>query len=153
MPGIEGYFEEFSVGMSFATAGRTVTEADLVAFAGLSGDFNPVHTNSEYAASTLFGQRIAHGLLVLSIASGLVTGLGFLGEKVEAFRGLEWKFRGPVFIGDTIHVRLAVEKARAIPRLGGGLVIFNVEVLKQDGSVVQDGNWQLVFKSAEALKR
>jgi 3-hydroxybutyryl-CoA dehydratase len=143
---MDGYFEDFSTGMTFVTAGRTVTEADIVNFAGLSGDFNPIHTNAAYAAGTGFEQRIAHGLLVLSIASGLATGLGFMGDKVEAFLGLEWKFRAPVFIGDTIHVEVQVEKTRAARRLGGGIVTFDVQVVKQDGARAQKGTWQLLFK-------
>lgn len=145
-----GYFEDFAEGQRFRTAGRTIGEADIVRFAGLSGDFNPIHVNASYAATTMFGQRIAHGLLVLSVASGLATGLGFMGEKVEAFMGLEWKFRAPVLIGDTIHVEIAVASTRPMRRLGGGLVGFDVQVVKQDGTTVQKGNWQLLFKSRPA---
>lgn len=144
---VEGYFEDFSQGMTFLTAGRTITETDLVNFAGLSGDFNPIHTNALYAATTPFEQRIAHGLLGLSIASGLTTGLGFMGEKVEAFMGLDWKFRAPIFIGDTIHSELQVTKVRAMPKLGGGLVFLAVKVMKQDGTIVQRGEWKVLFKS------
>ena len=143
---MDGYFEDFSEGLTFRTAGRTITEADIVNFAGLSGDFNPIHVNASYAEGTMFGQRIAHGLLVLSIASGLATGLGFMGEKVEAFLGIEWKFRAPVFIGETIHVELKVRETRAMPRLGGGIVTFDARVIKPDGSVAQRGEWSLLFK-------
>jgi 3-hydroxybutyryl-CoA dehydratase len=95
----------------------------------------------------MFEQRIAHGLLVLSIASGLATQLGFMGDRVEAFMGLEWKFRAPVFIGDTIQVELEVKSLRYMRRLGGGLVNFAIRVNKQDGSNVQRGEWELLFKS------
>ncbi|MDQ4074783.1 MAG: dehydratase [Chloroflexota bacterium] len=149
---IDGYFEDFTEGMTFTTAARTITEADIVNFAGLSGDFNPIHVNAAYAESTMFGQRIAHGLLVLSVTSGLTTGLGFMGDKVEAFMGLEWKFRAPVFIGDTIHVALAVSRTRASRRLGGGIVFFDIQVVKQDGTVTQKGDWQILFKSRPALE-
>ncbi|MGB0385774.1 MAG: MaoC/PaaZ C-terminal domain-containing protein [Ardenticatenaceae bacterium] len=147
---IEGYFEDFSEGMSFVTTGRTITETDIVNFAGISGDFNPVHMNAAYAATTPFEQRIAHGLLGLSVASGLTTGLGFMGDKVEAFMGLEWKFRAPIFIGDTIHSKLTVSKLRRMARLGGGLVNLKVEVIKQDGTTVQRGVWKVLFKSRPA---
>lgn len=147
---IEGYFEDFSEGMTFTSAQRTVTEADIVNFAGVSGDFNPIHTSAPYAESTMFGQRIAHGLLVLSIASGLATGLGFMGDRVEAFMGLEWKFRAPLFIGETIHLELRVSNLRPMRRLGGGLVVLDVQVVKQDGTTVQKGSWQLLFKSRPA---
>ena len=144
---VEGYFEDFSQGMTFLTTGRTITETDLVNFAGLSGDFNPIHTNAVYAATTPFEQRIAHGLLGLSIAAGLTTGLGFMGEKVEAFMGLDWKFKAPIFIGDTIHSELKVTKVRAMRKLGGGLVFLAVKVIKQDGSTVQSGQWKVLFKN------
>jgi acyl dehydratase len=144
---IDGYFEDFEEGMAFRTAGRTITEADVVNFAGLSGDFNPIHVNDSYASETMFGQRIAHGLLVLGIASGLTTGLGFMGDKVEAFMGLEWKFREPVFLGDTIHVELSVARTRASRRLGGGIVFFDIKVIKQDGATSQKGSWQILFRS------
>ncbi len=150
MGAIEGYFEDFSEGMTFTTAGRTVTEAEISAFAGVSGDFNPIHVNAAYAATTEFGQRIAHGLLVLSIASGLATGLGFMGDKVKAFLALDLKFRAPVFIGDTVQVRMTVERTRASRALDGGIVGFDVQVLKQDGAVAQKGNWQLLFKNRPA---
>lgn len=144
---IEGYFEDFREGMTFVTAGRTITETDIVNFAGLSGDFNPIHTDATYAATTPFGQRITHGLLGLSIASGLTTGLGFMGDKVEAFMGLEWKFRAPIFIGDTIRTKMTVKKVRSMKRLNGGLVNLGVEVIKQDDTTVQRGVWKVLFKS------
>ncbi|MGH2542314.1 MAG: MaoC/PaaZ C-terminal domain-containing protein, partial [Ardenticatenaceae bacterium] len=131
---------------TYVSAGRTITEADIVGFAGVSGDFNPIHVNQDYAESTEYEQRIAHGLLVLSVASGLATGLGFMGDKVMAFMGLDWKFRAPVFIGDTIRVQMTVARTRAVRRLGGGIVFFDAQVLKQDGEVTQKGSWQLLFK-------
>lgn len=142
-----GFFEDFVEGMSYRTGGRTITETDIVNFAGLSGDFNPIHTDAAYASTTMFQQRIAHGLLGLSMASGLATHLGFMGDKVEAFLGLEWKFRAPIFIGDTIHDEVRVTGLRAMPRLKGGVVTFAVAVVKQDGTTAQRGEWQILFKS------
>ena len=95
------YFEDFEVGVKLRTAGRTITEADIVAFAGLSGDFNQIHTNAEYAAADTFGRRVAHGLLVQSIATGLAVQSGVIEGTVLAFRELDAKFSLPVFIGDT----------------------------------------------------
>src|SRR5215210_7875646 len=103
------YFEEFAVGQRVRTSSRTITEADIVSFAGLSGDFNQIHIDAEYAKSTPYGQRIAHGLLVLSIASGLGVQTGIMEGTILAFREIiEWKFVAPVFIGDTLHVDLEV---------------------------------------------
>ncbi|MCI0395924.1 MAG: MaoC family dehydratase N-terminal domain-containing protein [Chloroflexi bacterium] len=143
------YFEQFTVGDSLATAGRTVTEGDIVAFAGLSGDFNQIHTDAEYAAREFFGQRVAHGLLVLSIASGLATQSGIIEGTVLAFRELEWKFSRPVMIGDTIHVELEIMETRPLARLGGGAVTMKVDVRNQRDEVVHRGSWVMLVKSAE----
>jgi len=141
------YFEEFAVGDRVISQGRTVTEADIVAFAALTGDYNPLHCDAEYAKGTVFGERIAHGLLGLSIAQGLVERLGFIAGTVEAFLGLEWKFRGPIKIGDTIHVEAEVARTKEMRRLGGGLIVLDVAVVNQGGEVVQKGQWTALIKS------
>lgn len=141
------YFEEFEVGQTIVTAGRTVTEGDIVHFAGLSGDFNQIHTDAAYAANSMFGERIAHGLLVLSIASGLAVQTGIIEGTVLAFRELEWKFSRPVMIGDTVQVEIEVEEIKAVPRLGGGNVTMKVTVRNQDEDVVHRGRWVMLVKS------
>jgi acyl dehydratase len=144
------YFEEFTVDDMVESVGRTVTEADIVLFAGLSGDYNLIHTDAEYAKNQLFGQRVAHGLLVLSIASGMAVRLGFMEDTVVAFRGLEWKFNAPVFAGDTIRLRVTVEEIKPMPRLGGGLVKFKMEVLNQRDETVNRGTWDILCKGLPA---
>lgn len=141
------YFEEFEAGQTVVTAGRTVTEGDIVHFAGLSGDFNQIHTDAEYAAGTMFGERIAHGLLVLSMASGLAVQTGIIEGTVLAFRELEWKFSRPVMIGDTVHVEIEVEETKAVPRLGGGNVTMKISVRNQNDDVVHRGRWIMLVKS------
>jgi acyl dehydratase len=142
------YFEEFGVGQSITSVGRTVTEADVVAFAALSGDWNSIHTDAEFAAQHPFGQRVAHGLLCMSIAIGLAWRLGFLEETALAFREIgDWKFSLPVFMGDTIRVRATVTETKPMRRLGGGLVNLKVEILNQDDKVVQRGTWGVLVKS------
>lgn len=141
------YFEQFEEGMALETQGRTITEADIVSFAGLSGDFNPMHTDASYAAGTQFGQRVAHGLLGLSVASGLSYQLGFLDGTVLAFTALEWKFRAPIVIGDTIRVRVKVTKTREMKAAGGGFVSFDVQVVNQDDTVTQKGEWTILVAS------
>lgn len=141
------FFEDFEIGDSIETDGRTVTEADIVMFAGLSGDHYRLHTNEEYAKTTPFGTRIAHGLLVLSIATGLSMQLGFMNGTVEAFMGLEWQFRRPVFIGDTVRVQATVAEKKPMPRLGGGLVTLKVKVVNQKDETVQRGTWTVLIKS------
>lgn len=141
------YFEEFALGDLAVSAGRTVTETDLVNFAGLAGDFTQIHTNAEFAEQGFFGKRIAHGLLLMSMASGLLAQLGFIEGTVLAFRELAWKFSLPVFIGDTIHVEAAVTGLRPLKRLGGGTVTFDIRVINQDGKCVQNGQWVLLVAS------
>ena len=138
------YFEEFEIGDAIVTEERVITEKDIMAFAQLSGDDNPMHTDAEYAKTHMFGQRVAHGLLILSIAQGLAWQLGFMRETVLAFRDLEWKFSRPIFIGDRVRVKAEVAQRKAMPRLGGGAVIFDLKVLNQDDEVVQRGKWNIL---------
>jgi 3-hydroxybutyryl-CoA dehydratase len=140
------YFEEFSAGQKVVTIGRTVTEADVVTFAGLSGDFNQIHTDAAFAKTTPYGQRIAHGLCVLSIASGLAVQTGIMEGTILAFREiLDWKFSNPVFFGDTIHVVMEVLETKALPRLGAGAVVLSLEVINQDGKSLQKGKWSVLM--------
>jgi acyl dehydratase len=142
------YFEEFEVGQKITSAARTVTEHDIVAFAGLTGDFNQIHTDAEYAKSAPFGQRVAHGLLGLSFGLGLAVQTGIMERTVLAFREVvEWKFSKPIFIGDTIHVALEVLETKAVPRLGGGSVLIKAEVRNQKDEVVQSGKWNALMLS------
>lgn len=143
------YFEDFEIGDSIDSVGRTITEADVVQFAMLSGDWNLIHTNAEYAKDQLAGERIAHGLLVLSIASGLAVRLGFMEDTVMAFMGLEWEFRQFVRIGDTIHLRATIADKKAVPRLGGGYVWFKMDILNQNDKKVQRGKWKVLVKSKQ----
>ena len=140
--------EEFAVGQEVKTAARTVTEADVVGFAGLSGDYNSVHTDAEYCRGTAFGQRIAHGMLVFSIATGLGVRTGVLDGTVLAFLGIEdWKFLKPVFIGDTIHLRWTVTEARLSSKPGSGVLKRRMEIVNQRGEVVQSGTTVTLVKS------
>jgi 3-hydroxybutyryl-CoA dehydratase len=141
------YFEDYAVGQVMSTPARTITEADVVGFAGLSGDFNALHVDADFGRSTIFGERIAHGLLGLSVASGLAAQAGFIEGTVLAFAGLEWKFKNPIRIGDTIHLSARVNRLRAMRSLGGGMVILDVTVRNQRDEVVQEGSWNLLVKS------
>jgi acyl dehydratase len=142
------YFEEFEVGQQIVTPARTITEADIQAFAGLSGDYNPIHTNAVFAEATPFGARIAHGLLILAVVSGLGDRTGFIEGTVIAFREIKnWKFSSPVFIGDTIHAVLEVEETKALPRLGGGGLEIIVRVFNQDEKLVMKGTWSVLVQS------
>ena len=111
------YYEEYEIGQKMVTRGRTITEADIVQFAGLTGDYNPMHTDAEFMKESVFGQRIAHGMLTLSYAVGQANQLGFMEGTILAFRGLEMKFSLPVFIGDTLHVELTVSEKKDALRM------------------------------------
>jgi 3-hydroxybutyryl-CoA dehydratase len=142
------FFEEFALDQKIVTQSRTITEADVVAFAGLSGDYNQIHTDAVYAAGTPFKQRVAHGLCVMSIASGLAALTGIMEGTVLAFREVtEWKFSKPVFFGDTVHAEMTVLETKAYPRLSGGAVIIKVEVKNQQGDVAQSGKWNVLMMS------
>ncbi len=142
------YFEEFQPGQKIISAGRTVTESDIVGFAGLSGDFTQIHTDAEYSKTSPAGQRVAHGLLGLSIASGLAVQTGVLEGTVLFFREIkEWKFVKPVFIGDTIHVELDVTETKAMRRIGGGTVDIALDVLNQNHETVMKGVWTVLIAS------
>ncbi|MFN8447120.1 MAG: MaoC/PaaZ C-terminal domain-containing protein [Anaerolineae bacterium] len=146
------YFEDIEIGRVMETRARTITEADIVQFAGLTGDYNPMHTDAEYMKSSAFGQRIAHGMLTLSYAVGQAYQLGFMERTVIAFRGLSMKFSLPVFIGDTLHVELTVREKQEMKRMGGGWVTLDVKIVNQEGKVVQSGDWTvlLALKPAQA---
>jgi 3-hydroxybutyryl-CoA dehydratase len=142
------YFEEFAVGDKIITTARTVTEADIVNFAGLSGDYNQIHTDAHFAAESPFQARVAHGLLVLSIASGLAVQTRFMEQTVQAFREIsDWKFSGAVYIGDTIHVEMEVLETKAFPRLGNGLLVIGFAVKNQKGETVQKGKWTVLIQA------
>ena len=147
------FFDEFDLGQIVITPGRTITETDIVNFAGLSGDFYQLHTDAEYGKTTPYGQRIAHGVLVLSIATGLTAQTGVLEGTALAFREINnWKFVLPVFIGDTVHVQLEVIETKPLPRIDGGSVRIKVEIKNQDDKVVMKGIW-LVLVMSKAKKR
>jgi len=141
------YFEDIVVGERLTTPGRTVTEADIVNFAGLSGDFHPVHTNEEFAKATPFGGRIAHGLLTLSIASGLIVSrLGMFEGTAQAFLGMNnQKFTGAVKSGDTIHVVIDIVDKRESKKGDKGVVSLKVFTKNQREEVVTEGDWTMLF--------
>ena len=143
-------FDEFEVGQAWDSPGRTITDADVVAFAGLSGDFNPLHTDEEFARTTQFGGRIFHGPGVFAIATGLESRLGIKEGTAIAFLGMTWNLRAPVRIGDTIHVHQVVAATRPTSKPDRGIVTFDVSVLNQRGEVCQDGQWLVMFRTASA---
>ena len=131
------YFDDLSVGQEWESQGRTVTEADIVNFAGLSGDFNPIHMDHEFAKTTPFRRPIAHGILIMAIGSGL--GTNSPPVRTVAFIGIrDWQFKGPVFAGDTIKVRTKVLSKELRGRGKRGEVTWQRTLVNQDGRIVQD---------------
>src|ERR1051325_7701024 len=142
------YFEDFNAGQKVTTEKRTIAENDIMTFAALSGDNNRIHTDPEFSKTTVFGRQVAHGLLGLSIAIGLAWQTGILDGTVIAFREVdEWKFIKPVFIGDTIYVTMEAKEVKALPRIGGGSVIIQLEVKNQNEEVSDRGLWTVVIMS------
>ena len=146
-PTIHLFYEDMDPSIRFETAEHTVTANDIDTFAEVSGDTNPLHISEQFANETQFGSRIAHGALILSLATGLAYRLGYLSRAVEAFIELTWKYRAPVKIGDTIRARFQFLKKRAMPNYAGGLVTFRVAVVNQDNKTVQKGLWTLLLRN------
>jgi acyl dehydratase len=146
------YFEDFQVDDKFYTQSRTITEADIMAFAGVSGDFNLIHTDKEFAADSIHGERIAHGLLGLAVVSGLAARMGFAEDTAIALRKIDWKFSSPVFLGDSIKAILTVTTTKSIPGDVGGIVDFLIDVYNQNGTKIQAGTWRLIIKTRDSSK-
>jgi acyl dehydratase len=138
------HFEEFAVGERFVTLRRTITETDLVSFAALTGDYNPLHIDAEFGKGTQFGERIAHGMLGASYAVGLIASLGLTEGTVIAIVHMTWDFTAPIRIGDTIHVEQTVKSVRETRKRDRGMIVFEVEVINQRGEVVQKGERSLL---------
>lgn len=146
------FWEDFAIGETAESSARTITEADIVNFAGLSGDFNPIHVDAEHASASIFGQRIAHGLLGLAVASGLRMRGGVQYETVMAFLGIEsWTFRRPIVIGDTIRVHMTISDKRPTSKPDRGILRQQIELRNQRGEVVQQGEFVLLVKRRATL--
>jgi len=145
------YYEDMTVGASWVSPRRTISEADVSAFAGLSGDFNPLHVDEVFAEQGAFGRRIAHGALVLSVATGLRQQMPIFRGSLRALLELRsWRFMRPVFFGDTVTVVSTVESARETSKPDQGIVVQRIDVVNQDGETVQSGEMvSLVAKRGE----
>ena len=144
-----GYrYADLHVGMAFRSPGRTITDADLVGFAGLTGDYSELHTSDVYAKRSQFGRRVAHGMLGLAYAHGLMWArTGELRETAVAFLGIDgWKFVGPIFVGDTIFVNYEIAELRGSKsRPTQAIAVFDVAVVNQEERVVQRGRKALLL--------
>lgn len=142
----EGFwYEDFEVGRAFRTGGREVTEADIEAFAAVSGDRNPLHLDDEYAAASAFGGRVAHGVLGLAVATGLLNAAGLTRGTLVAFLGLSWDFVEPLYPGTEVELALEVVSRRATSDGARGLVVLGAELVSGD-DVLQRGELKLLVK-------
>ncbi|MDK2823999.1 MAG: hypothetical protein PWQ67_1984 [Clostridia bacterium] len=142
------YFDEWVIGEEYVTPARTITETDVVMFAAMSGDYNELHTSDEFGKTTPFGKRIVHGLLGLAISHGLLFRLGILEGTALAFLSIDsWQFKVPIFFGDTIHVKVKViDKKASSSKPDRGVIKLKLQIIKQDGSVAQEGIKTLMVK-------
>lgn len=139
-------FDEFTPGQAWTTPGRTITEADIIGFAGLSGDYNPLHVDEVFAAATPFGGRIAHGPMGIGMAFGLASRLDLIDGTVIALLSVQWDFRAPVRAGDTIRAAVTVREARPTQRPDRGVVTLAFAILNQTDATVQEGVAQLLMR-------
>ena len=142
------HFEDFEVGQTFETVGRTVTEADFVMHSALSGDWTELHTNKEYAAEENFGKRIAHGPMTFVQATGFVYRTGIVERTALAFLGMNYMdLPNPVFIGDTLSLDMEVTETKELgSRDDAGLVVLDCTMTNQDGTVVLEGDMKFLIK-------
>ncbi|HEY70889.1 MAG TPA: dehydratase [Anaerolineae bacterium] len=140
-------FDQFNLGDTFISQARTVTEADVVNFAGLSGDFNPLHTDKTFAASTPFGERIAHGMLIAAMATGMANWTGVFEGTTLALMQQLLQYKGVVKFGDTVHLELNVAEKKTTSKKDRGVVIFDARMVNQDGEIVLDGQWTLLMRA------
>ena len=144
------YYEDFALDQTIRSQGRTITQTDIINFAAFTGDWSELHINTEVAAQTPFGKPIAHGMLGISVATGLAILTGALDGTIIAFEGIEnWSFKRPVFIGDTIYCDMTVTKREERKLRGGlqaGYIGMQVQVVKAENKVCQFGAWNFLVK-------
>lgn len=146
------YLEDLRAGDTFTSAARTITESDVTAFAGLSGDFNPIHTDAEFAKDTPYGQRVVYGLLGLAMLTGLLDRIGLFSGTAIAMLGIrDWKFTAPLFINDTIRFRLTITDVRRTSSGDRGVVHRHFELLNQNDEVVQQGHIDILVRARDAV--
>jgi acyl dehydratase len=134
-------YEEWEVGAVYETRGRTITETDVVSFAGLSGDYNPIHTDAEAAKATPFGERIAHGMLTVAISTGMANQTGLMEGTTVALLEQNIKYKAPVRFGDTVHLRMEVIEKRETSKPDRGIVKLAAQMLNQRNEVVVEMIW------------
>jgi acyl dehydratase len=145
-------FDEFTVGQRFETPSRTITEADIGTFAGLTGDYNPVHTDEVFAAATGFGGRIAHGPMGIGIAFGLASRLDLIDGTVVALLGVTWDFKAPMRPGSTIRALIEVVETRNVSNPAHGLLGLSIALVDEADKPLQEGSARLLMRKTRHEK-
>lgn len=141
------YYEDLNEGQTFTSPARTVTETDLMSFAMLSGDWNPIHTDEQFAKSTAYGKRVVHGMFGLSMVTGLLDRTGLFGGSVIAMLGIrDWRFEAPIFVGDTLHFDMEIISKRLTSKGDRGIVDRKFYLLNQRGEAVQEGHIGMMIR-------
>ncbi|MCI0709451.1 MAG: MaoC family dehydratase N-terminal domain-containing protein [Chloroflexi bacterium] len=140
------FFEDFEIGAKYSSQGRTITESDVNTFAGLSGDFNPLHTDAEFAQTTVFGERIAHGMLTVAISTGMSNWTGIFAGTTIALMEQNIKYTGAVKFGDTVHLEMEITEKKETSKPDRGIVKIAAKMLNQKDDVVVDMLWTLMMK-------
>lgn len=147
------YLEDFQPGQVFTSTGRTITEADLTFFSMLSGDWNPIHADAQFARKTRYGQRVVHGTLGIAICTGMLQQLGIFEESVIAMLNLrEWKFLAPLLVGDTVHLELEITGVEPGKSGKSGKVGRRFRLVNQDGVAAQEGDSDALVLTREGAK-
>ena len=141
------YYEDLAEGQTFTSPARTVTETDLVSFAMLSGDWNAIHTDEEFARETFYGKRVVHGLFGLSMMTGLLDRTGLFGGSAIAMLGIsDWQFKAPIFVDDTLHFEMEIVSKRLTGGGDRGIIDRKFSLINQRGEVVQEGHIGLMLR-------
>lgn len=142
------YLEDFEIGTTYRSAARTVTETDVVNFAGLSGDFNPLHMDEEYARNeSIFGKRIAHGMLGAVFMTGMSNQMGMFAGTTIAFLELTIRYVAPLEIGSTVHLEFTPTEIRHSSKPGRGILVLDANLADQSGKTITACKWNLMMKA------
>ena len=144
------FYEDLTVGDKFVTPRRTITEADIVAFSGISGDYNALHTDEVFATETQFGGRIAHGPLGFVVATGLSNRTGLFDGSTLAFLEMQWKFTAPIYPGDTVHLEMTVAELRPTSQSDRGILVREMNLINQKAQLVQTGRFVTLIRMRDA---
>lgn len=147
------YFEDFNEGQTFVSGGRTITETDLTMFSMISGDWNPIHADMEFAKSTRFGQRVVHGVLGMAVSTGMMHEMGIFHDSVIAMLGYRnWNFIGPLLVNDTIHLKLTILSTELGKSGNSGKIARRFQLINQRDEVVQDGQSDVLVLTRQGVQ-